>query len=85
MKKLLKSVLVFAALSSASSLQALPVGNPAEPSLMIDGILWEGFGGDPCDPCTTWCDAISMRMGYYGDFVFDRVLKTDVNKEFEMG
>nr|AXN75595.1 major outer membrane porin [Chlamydia trachomatis] len=60
-------------------------GNPAEPSLMIDGILWEGFGGDPCDPCTTWCDAISMRMGYYGDFVFDRVLKTDVNKEFEMG
>ncbi|WP_322632015.1 porin [Chlamydia trachomatis] len=85
MKKLLKSVLVFAALSSASSLQALPVGNPAEPSLMIDGILWEGFGGDPCDPCTTWCDAISMRMGYYGDFVFDRVLKTDVNKEFQMG
>ncbi|WP_082198879.1 porin [Chlamydia suis] len=85
MKKLLKSVLVFAALSSASSLQALPVGNPAEPSLMIDGILWEGFGGDPCDPCTTWCDAISLRLGYYGDYVFDRVLKTDVNKEFEMG
>nr|ABB51016.1 major outer membrane protein [Chlamydia trachomatis] len=85
MKKLLKSVLVFAALSSASSLQALPVGNPAEPSLMIDGILWEGFGGDPCDPCTTWCDAISMRVGYYGDFVFARVLKTDVNKEFQMG
>lgn len=85
MKKLLKSVLVFAALSSASSLHALPVGNPAEPSLMIDGILWEGFGGDPCDPCTTWCDAISLRLGYYGDFVFDRVLKTDVNKEFEMG
>ena len=85
MKKLLKSVLVFAALGSASSLQALPVGNPAEPSLMIDGILWEGFGGDPYDPCTTWCDAISLRLGYYGDYVFDRVLKTDVNKEFEMG
>lgn len=85
MRKLLKSVLVFAALGSASSLQALPVGNPAEPSLMIDGILWEGFGGDPCDPCTTWCDAVSLRLGYYGDYVFDRVLKTDVNKEFEMG
>lgn len=85
MRKLLKSVLVFAALGSASSLQALPVGNPAEPSLMIDGILWEGFGGDPCDPCTTWCDAISLRLGYYGDYVFDRVLKTDVAKEFEMG
>nr|Q46407.1 RecName: Full=Major outer membrane porin; Short=MOMP; Flags: Precursor [Chlamydia muridarum]pir/I40741/ major outer membrane protein - Chlamydia trachomatis [Chlamydia trachomatis]AAA16615.1 major outer membrane protein [Chlamydia muridarum] len=85
MKKLLKSVLAFAVLGSASSLHALPVGNPAEPSLMIDGILWEGFGGDPCDPCTTWCDAISLRLGYYGDFVFDRVLKTDVNKQFEMG
>ena len=85
MRKLLKSVLVFAALGSASSLQALPVGNPAEPSLMIDGILWEGFGGDPCDPCTTWCDAVSLRLGYYGDYVFDRVLKTDVNKEFNMG
>ncbi|WP_080128758.1 porin [Chlamydia suis] len=85
MKKLLKSVLVFAALGSASSLQALPVGNPAEPSLMIDGILWEGFGGDPCDPCTTWCDAVSLRLGYYGDYVFDRVLKTDVAKDFEMG
>ncbi|QHP82932.1 porin [Chlamydia suis] len=85
MKKLLKSVLVFAALGSASSLQALPVGNPAEPSLMIDGILWEGFGGDPCDPCTTWCDAVSLRLGYYGDYVFDRVLKTDVAKQFEMG
>lgn len=84
MKKLLKSVLAFAVLGSASSLHALPVGNPAEPSLMIDGILWEGFGGDPCDPCTTWCDAISLRLGYYGDFVFDRILKTDVNKEFEM-
>lgn len=85
MKRLLKSVLVFAALGSASSLQALPVGNPAEPSLMIDGILWEGFGGDPCDPCTTWCDAVSLRLGYYGDYVFDRVLKTDVAKDFEMG
>ncbi|MEB2681502.1 porin [Chlamydia suis] len=85
MKKLLKSVLVFAALGSASSLQALPVGNPAEPSLMIDGILWEGFGGDPCDPCTTWCDAVSLRLGYYGDYVFDRVLKTDVAKQFDMG
>lgn len=85
MKRLLKSVLVFAALGSASSLQALPVGNPAEPSLMIDGILWEGFGGDPCDPCTTWCDAVSLRLGYYGDYVFDRVLKTDVAKMFEMG
>lgn len=81
MKKLLKSALMFAALGSvAHSLHALPVGNPAEPSLLIDGTMWEGTPGDPCDPCATWCDAISIRTGFYGDYVFDRVLKTDVAK-----
>ncbi|MFJ1509303.1 porin [Chlamydia crocodili] len=85
MKKLLKSALLFAATGSALSLQALPVGNPAEPSLLIDGTMWEGASGDPCDPCSTWCDAISIRAGYYGDYVFDRVLKVDVNKTFSMG
>nr|AKP21079.1 major outer membrane protein [Chlamydia abortus] len=80
MKKLLKSALLFAATGSALSLQALPVGNPAEPSLLIDGTMWEGASGDPCDPCSTWCDAISIRAGYYVDYVFDRVLKVDVNK-----
>lgn len=81
MKKLLKSALMFAALGSvAHSLHALPVGNPAEPSLLIDGTMWEGTPGDPCDPCVTWCDAISIRTGFYGDYVFDRVLKTDVAK-----
>lgn len=82
MKKLLKSALLFAATGSALSLQALPVGNPAEPSLLIDGTMWEGASGDPCDPCSTWCDAISIRAGYYGDYVFDRILKVDVNKTF---
>lgn len=79
MKKLLKSALLFA-VGSTASLQALPVGNPAEPSLLIDGTMWEGTSGDPCDPCATWCDAISIRAGFYGDYVFDRVLKTDVTK-----
>lgn len=79
MKKLLKSALLFA-VGSTASLQALPVGNPAEPSLLIDGTMWEGTSGDPCDPCATWCDAISIRAGFYGDYVFDRVLKTDTTK-----
>lgn len=82
MKKLLKSALLFA-VGSTASLQALPVGNPAEPSLLIDGTMWEGTSGDPCDPCATWCDAISIRAGFYGDYVFDRVLKTDVTKTVE--
>nr|ASK39878.1 OmpA [Chlamydia caviae]ASK39882.1 OmpA [Chlamydia caviae]ASK39884.1 OmpA [Chlamydia caviae]ASK39886.1 OmpA [Chlamydia caviae] len=85
MKKLLKSALLFATTGSALSLQALPVGNPAEPSLLIDGTMWEGASGDPCDPCSTWCDAISIRAGYYGDYVFDRILKVDVNKTISMG
>ncbi|WP_286027336.1 porin [Chlamydia gallinacea] len=82
MKKLLKSALLFA-VGSTASLQALPVGNPAEPSLLIDGTMWEGTSGDPCDPCATWCDAISIRAGFYGDYVFDRVLKTDTTKTVE--
>lgn len=86
MKKLLKSAFLSAAFFAGNtSLQALPVGNPAEPSLLIDGTIWEGMSGDPCDPCATWCDAISLRVGFYGDYVFDRVLKTDVSKMFLMG
>lgn len=86
MKKLLKSAFLSAAFFAGdASLHALPVGNPAEPSLLIDGTIWEGMPGDPCDPCATWCDAISLRVGFYGDYVFDRVLKTDVSKTFLMG
>lgn len=86
MKKLLKSAFLSAAFFAGNaSLHALPVGNPAEPSLLIDGTVWEGMSGDPCDPCATWCDAISLRVGFYGDYVFDRVLKTDVPKMFSMG
>nr|ADB92449.1 major outer membrane protein [Chlamydia pecorum]ADB92450.1 major outer membrane protein [Chlamydia pecorum] len=86
MKKLLKSAFLSAAFFAGNaSLHALPVGNPAEPSLLIDGTIWEGMSGDPCDPCATWCDAISLRVGFYGDYVFDRVLKTDVPKMFSMG
>lgn len=56
--------------------QALPVGNPAEASLLCDGLFWEGSCClDMCDPCTTWCDALSFRVGYYGDFVFNRHLR----------
>ncbi len=85
MKKFLKSVFFSGLLCSASALQALPVGNPAEPSLLIDGVMFEGLQGDPCDPCISFCDSISLRAGFYGDYVFDRSLKTDVNKLFTMG
>nr|WP_246481918.1 porin [Chlamydiifrater volucris] len=49
----------------------------------MDGVLWEGASGDPCDPCSTWCDALSLRAGFFGDYVFNRLLKTDVPSTFE--
>ena len=77
MKKLFMTVLTTSALTSAA-LQALPLGNPSEASLLIDGVLWEGVTNDPCDPCASWCDAISIRCGFYGDYVFDRFFKTSL-------
>lgn len=77
MKKLFMTVLTTSALTSAA-LQALPLGNPSEASLLIDGVLWEGVATDPCDPCATWCDAISVRLGFYGDYVFNRFFKTSL-------
>ena len=50
----------------------LPVGNPSNASLLCDGLIWEGYCGDPCDPCLTMCDAWSIRVGFYGDYVFNR-------------
>lgn len=74
--------LVFASLAilSCGLAYALPVGNPSEASLLCDGLFWEGSccdRGDCCDPCASWCDAISFRFGYYGDFVFNRHFKRD--------
>lgn len=56
---------------------ALPVGNPSDASLLCDGLFLEGHCGDLCDPCMTWCDAFSMRIGFYGDYVFNRHMEVD--------
>ncbi len=48
----------------------------SEASLLHDGLFWEGHcGADPCDPCLTWCDAFSLRVGFYGDYVFNRHMR----------
>nr|WP_194844330.1 porin [Candidatus Clavichlamydia salmonicola] len=75
MKKLFMTVLTVAAVSGC--LQGLPVGNPGDASMLIDGILWEGQSCDPCDPCASWCDAVSVRFGFYGDYVIDRMMTVD--------
>lgn len=73
MKKLFLAVLVFL---TNGLVQALPVGNPADPSLY-----------DPQGLATNWYNCISpwelesfaWRIGFYGDYVFDRHLKAGTN------
>lgn len=70
-------VTTFLTILTCGAVYALPVGNPSEASLLCDGLIWEGHCGmDPCDPCLTWCDAFSVRVGFYGDYVFNRHLRT---------
>ncbi len=78
MKKLYVTLLTFLACGSA---YALPVGNPSDASLLCDGLLFEGHCGDPCDPCLSWLDAISIRVGFYGDYVFNRHMEVDRNED----
>ena len=56
---------------------ALPVGNPSEASLLTQGVFFGRSQCNPCDPCFYWFDAWSMKVGYYGDFVFNRHLEID--------
>ncbi len=79
MKKLIVVTLTFLAGGSA---YALPVGNPLDASLLCNGLIWEGDCCTDvwdffCDPCTSWCDIFSVRVGFYGDYVFNRHLEFD--------
>jgi major outer membrane protein len=60
-------------LITTPALQALPVNNPIEASLYTDGIIW---CEQECRPCRSWCDALSLRAGFWGDYVFNRNLET---------
>jgi len=75
MKKIFSLLLIS---MSAGGLFALSMGNPTEASLYSQG-LWCNSGGcsDPCDPCFNWCDAWSVRLGFRGDYVFNRHLKSN--------
>ncbi|MCH9609877.1 MAG: Major outer membrane porin [Chlamydiales bacterium] len=81
MKKLFLTMLTI--LTSGSAF-ALPLGNPSDASLLCDGICWEGHCGDMCDPCLTWCDAFSVRTGFYGDYVFNRHLEGDSDRNKDL-
>ena len=49
------------------------MGNPADPTLLKEGILLRGGhrGGEH----QWWCDFIHFRGGFYGDYVFHQYLK----------
>lgn len=69
MKKL---VLLVLTVLSCGAAYALPVGNPSEAGLYTNGLWWNNSCCAPCDPCFSWCDAFSVRVGFYGDYVFNR-------------
>ncbi len=64
-----------------SPLFALPIGNPMDASLYQNGLIcgdcYEDCCYDPCAPCFNWCDAWNFRLGFYGDYVFDRHMELD--------
>ena len=67
MKKILTSILTTLV---PFGLMALPLGNPLEPSLLIQSVF-------SCCLCPTqdnplFCDVWGLKIGYYGDYVWNR-------------
>lgn len=54
-----------------SKAQALPLGNPAEAGLLTNGSFFKKENVGP------FLQAISFKMAYYGDFVFNRFLEAE--------
>lgn len=77
MKKLIATLVTFMTTVSA---YALPVGNPWDASLLSEGLILEGYCLDYCDPCSSWWDAWSVRVGFYGDYVFNRHTQVDLRE-----
>ncbi|MCH9625073.1 MAG: Major outer membrane porin [Chlamydiales bacterium] len=78
-----KSFATLLTLLSCSAAHALPLGNPADASLLCDGLFIEGHCYDFCEPDISWCDAYSVRLGYYGDFVFNRHLEVNEHHQHD--
>lgn len=68
-----KRIFVFCLLW-ATQLAALPMGNPADPELYTTGIV----PGNPCN-LFNWREAGTVRVGFYGDYVFNAHLEVDSN------
>src|ERR1700722_6433594 len=71
----MKKLCIAIGLLFISTAYALPVGNPSEASLFHREEIC-------CDP-TSPCDFFSFGVGFYGDYVFNRHMKTDQNKDID--
>lgn len=71
-----KFVLTVLTVLTCGALQALPAGNPAGSSLYTNNFWFGDSSCDPCDPCSSWCDWFDIRLGFYGDYVYNRHLET---------
>lgn len=80
MRKLVVTVL---AVIGCGALYALPLGNPGEAGLYRNGIWCESSCTDICNPCFNWCDAWSLRIGFNGNYVFNRYLQVDDKNALE--
>ncbi|MCC5832998.1 MAG: hypothetical protein JJU12_08165 [Chlamydiales bacterium] len=69
-----KCVFTLLTILTGGAAYALPVGNPAEASLLCNGLFWEKYR---CTPSYSWYDAFSFRIGFYGDYVFNKHLERD--------
>lgn len=77
MKKLFFAISLF----FLSKLSALPLGNPADPSLLTDGIIY--MGGEKFGFCH---EDFSFRAGFYGDYVYNRHAKVEfLGRDREFG
>ena len=67
-KRILTALIVL----SSGCVYALPVGNPSTPSLFPNSAWLD----EACeDRCETWCDFWAFRVGFSGDYVYNRNLK----------
>lgn len=65
----------FAFLLLSSTLWALPTHSPNRATYFHD----EQSSFNACDPCFMWQEALNWRIGYSGDFVFNRYMERRQN------
>lgn len=73
----MKRLFLLMASFAISPLLGLPVANPMDASLYPNGFCSGGSLQDPCDPHFRWSDKFQERIGFYGDYVFNRKLSVE--------